>query len=455
MLDSSYGSRFEIMRNRRIVFAVGLVFCALTVPAFGQAPGSREALLQKASGDLRAGKYAAVIAACETQLGAAPGDYEFRFLLARACAFSDRWDKALGVLDSLLAENPKNTDVLIFQSRIRLWKKEYDKAEAGWRRVLDIRPNDVEALTGLGDLAFTREDLSGALTFYQHIIQIAPESAAGYFGSSRVFKARGEFQQARAAMQKVMALDPKNQDYKNAWNTAALPVPNQFGFRYQYRIERFADDRDDYLNNQLLFHFKVPKSLGSLIAKYNHTRRFGRSDTQIGLEIYPKLWKKSYAYIDFGYSPRALHYPETTILAEVFFSLIPSTEMSVGFWNMNFTDNRVSLVVGSLGYYFGNYYAVVRGTYNPDPEARSFSWTAQIKRYFTDQNYLYLGYGRGSRPYEIITLQDALIRSSWQFMAGLAWHFFDVIRLEIHFSTIQEEGGPRKDTLAVSPGLRW
>jgi len=40
-------------------------------------------------------------------------------------------------------------------------------------------------------------------------------------------------------------------------------------------------------------------------------------------------------------------------------------------------------------------------------------------------------------------------------MAGIAWHFFDVIRLEIHFSSIQEEGGLRKDTLAVSPGLRW
>jgi len=52
-----------------------------------------------------------------------------------------------------------------------------------------------------------------------------------------------------------------------------------------------------------------------MIVKYNHTKRFGRGDTQAGLEIYPKLWKKSYAYIDLGYSPRAIHYPRRTSLS--------------------------------------------------------------------------------------------------------------------------------------------
>ncbi|MBN1939711.1 MAG: YaiO family outer membrane beta-barrel protein [Candidatus Aminicenantes bacterium] len=443
------------MKTIRACFFLCVGLLVLSASTLGQAPEGRDSLLKTAETDLRAKKYEAVIAACRRQLSASPGDYEFRFLLSRAYAFSNRWDEALDVLGGLLADNPKNTDVLIFQARIRLWKKEYEKAEAGWNRVLEIRPGDVEALTGLGDLAFVRGDDSLALIYYQQVIQVAPDSPAGYFGSSRVYKARGEFHQARSAMRTVMALDPKNPDYKNAWNTASLPVPNQFGFRYQYRVERFGDGRDDYINNQILFHFKVPRSIGSLIAKYNHTVRFGRSDTQFGLEIYPKLWTKSYGYIDIGYSPRAVHYPETTVLAELFFSLIPSTEMSLGVWHMNFTDNRVSLIVGSVGYYFGNYYTVFRGTYNPDPDKRSFSWTAQIKRFFTDQNYLYLGYGRGARPYEIITVQDLLIRPSWEFMAGLAWHFFGVIRLDVHFSTIQEEGGPRKDSLSISPGLRW
>ncbi len=443
------------MKYIRAAISLGLVLLSLSASALGQTPVNRDALLLKTENELRAGKFAAVIAACQHHLATAPGDYDFRFLLARAYAYSDRWDSALNVLDALLAENQKNTDVLIFRSRIYFWKKDYEKAEAGWNRVLEIRPNDIEALTGLGDMAFAQGDPIRALTFYQHIVQVAPDSAAGYYGCSRVFKVQGEYQKARAAMQKVMALDPENPDYRNAWNTASLPVPNQFGFRYQYRIERFADNRDDYINNQLLFHFKVPKSLGSMIVKYNHTKRFGRGDTQAGLEIYPKLWKKSYAYIDLGYSPRAIHYPETNVLVELFFSLLPATEMSLGFWHMNFTDNRVSLVVGSLGYYFGNYYAVLRGTYNPDPDNRTLSWTALIKRFFTDQNYFYVGYGRGARPYEIITVQDVLIRHSWEFMAGVAWHFFDVIRLEIHFSSIQEEGGPRRDTLAVSPGLRW
>lgn len=422
---------------------------------FAQAPPNRDLLLQKTTDDLYARKYDAVISICLKQLTAVPNDYEFRFLLAQAYAYSDRWDKALDVLEALRIENPKNTDVLIFQSRIRFWQKEYEKAEAGWNLVLQIRPGDIEALTGLGDMAFARSDLTMALTLYQQIIQADPESPAGYYGSSRVYQAQGEFQKARAALRKVMILDPKNPDYRNAWNTAGARAINQFGFRYQYRVERFSDGRPDYLNNQLLFQFRVPKFMGSLIAKFNHTRRFGRNDTQYGLEIYPKLWKKSYAYIDLGYSPRAVHYPRTSFLGELFFSFIPATEVSLGYWQMNFPAEKVGLIVGSFGYYFGNYYAVFRGTYNPDPEKRSFSWTGILKRFFADQNYLYVGYGRGARPYEIMTIQDYLIRPSWQFMAGIAWHFFGVIRLEVHFSTIREEGGPRNDTLSISPGLRW
>jgi hypothetical protein len=108
-----------------------------------------------------------------------------------------------------------------------------------------------------------------------------------------------------------------------------------------------------------------------------------------------------------------------------------------------------------LGYYFGNYHAALRWYYNPDEQTRSFSWTAQVRRYFSDLNYVYLGYGRGSRPFEVITIQDLLIRRSWIFLSGITWYFWKKVNLDLHFSRIEEAIGPKRDTFFVTSGFRW
>lgn len=80
---------------------------------------------------------------------------------------------------------------------------------------------------------------------------------------------------------------------------------------------------------------------------------------------------------------------------------------------------------------------------------------AQIRRYFSDENYIYLGYGGGSRPFDIATVQDLLVHDSWIFLSGLVWYLWDKIRLELHFSRIEDANGPQRDTYFVTTGYRW
>ncbi len=441
--------------KKRPCLVLWMCLCFLAIGARGQAGADRDAALKRASAALQSQSFAEAITICKEQLSSTPDDYEFNFLLARAYSYSGDWEKAQQTVDKLLANDPENTDVLLLGARLKFWKKDNRGAEEGFARVLRLKPGDAEALMGLADLAAFEGRSDDALNIYQKIIQLYPEAAEAYFKLGRFYQGRGDYQKARANIQKAVGLDPANADYRNVLNAASARLPKRFELRYQQKIESFNDQRDDYISQQLLFLFKAPRNIGSLILKYNHTQRFQEGDSQYGLEIYPMLWRKAYGYLDLGFSSQALHYPRTSYLFELYQGLLTAAELSLGYWRMNFPADSVSIYLGSLAYYFGNYYAVLRWYDNPAEETRSFSWMAQVRRYFSDENYVYLGYGRGSRPFEIMTVQDLWVHQSWIFLSGLTWYLWDKVRLELHFSRIEDVNGPRRNTFFVATGYRW
>jgi len=441
--------------KKRLCPILWLCLCVLAIGARGQEGADRDAALKRASAALSSQSFSEAIKICLEQLTSAPDDYELHFLLARAYSYSGDWEKAQPIVDKLLANDPENTDVLLLGARLKFWRNDRRGAEEGYGRVLRLRPGDAEALMGMADVAAFEGRWDDALGIYQKIIQLHPEAAEAYFKLGRFYQGRGDYQKARENFQKAVGLDPANADYRNVLNAAGARLPKRFELRYQQKIESFNDQREDYISEQLLFLFKAPRNIGSLILKYNHTQRFQEGDSQYGLEIYPMLWRKAYGYLDLGYSSQALHYPRTSYLFELYQGLLTSAELSLGSWRMNFPADSVSIYLGSLAYYFGNYYAVLRWYYNPAEETRSFSWMAQVRRYFSDENYVYLGYGRGSRPFEIMTVQDLWVHQSWIFLSGLTWYLWDKVRLELHFSRIEDVNGPRRNTFFVATGYRW
>jgi YaiO family outer membrane protein len=294
-----------------------------------------------------------------------------------------------------------------------------------------------------------------ALGIYKKIIQLHPDFPEAYFKLGLFYQGQGDYQKARENFQMAASLDPANADYRNVLSAASARLPKRYELRYQTMIESFNDGRKDYLSQQLVFQFELPRKIGPLLLKYNHTRRFQEGDSQFGLEFYPKLGSKAYGYIDIGYSRQAFHYPRLSYLFEFYQGLLTSAELSFGYRSLSFPAESLSLFMGSFAYYFGNYYAVLRWYYKPGEEARALSWFAQVRRYFADQNFIYLGYGRGSRPFDIVAVQDLLIHDSWIFLSGLVWYLWDKIRLELHFSRIEDVNGPRRDTFFATTGFRW
>ena len=430
-----------------------LFICLSLFPSFALAADSvqKERALQA----IKAEDFQAAINVCLTQLELEPDHYEFNFILSRAYAYSGQWERALSSLNRMLGLYPQNLDLLLFQSRVYAWKGEYASAKAGFSCVLDLDPHNREAMMGNAEIASWQKKFNEARETYEQILETYPDDPDIHYRIGRVYLWEGDYANARGYFKKALELEPGNREFIRALKNAHPEFVNKFELRYQYLNQGFSDDRANYLDHQVVFSMNVTPDIGSFHLKYNQTRRHVTQDSQFGIELYPHLWPKAYGYVDLQFSTDAIHYPRSSYLFEVYHSLFQAAEISMGYRRMNFENETVSVYLGSIGYYAGSYYPFLRWYYTPEDDGQNFSWFVNVRRYFTKNSYLALGYGQGSRPFDIITIEDTQVRKSWIFLAEWDWCFLKRIHLKVQFTRRNEEKGPTRNALFVATGYRW
>ena len=406
---------------------------------------------EKAAAAIRSGDHEAAVRLCQEGLRKNPVDYDLNFLLARALAFSGQWDEALRVLDGLSLAHPENTDLLVFRARVKSWKHDFQAAEAGYAEVLRLNPGNSEAQTGLAEIASWKGDYSTALALYRQVLEKEPLNPDIHFRLGRVHLWQGSFARAEENFQSALRLDPQNKEYKRALLKARPRLQEKFELRYELQSDNFDDGRARYLDQNLALQLNLFKKTGPFVLKFNHTERSGLKDSRYGLEFYPTLWKRAYGYVDIAYSPSYECYPRTAYLFEAYQSVRGSVEVSFGFRRMNFAQEGVSQYLGSLGYYFGRYLAYWRWYYAP---GEPIAWLANIRRYFSTDSFLFIGFGQGLRTEDVVTWNDYRADQSWVFQAGFNWYVLRKIRLQAYFSS-GDEGAVRRNTLFIGTGYRW
>lgn len=398
--------------------------------------------------------YPAAITICLGLLETAPGNYDVNFLLAQAYSRSGERDKAMAQLVKMDALFPMNSDVILFMARIHTWKGEYAKAQARYEEVLAFAPANEEAQVGTADIAARQRDYARAHAILWQVLEKDPRNAAAYYHLGLLYQWQGNRGRARESFENAVALDPANDDYR-AFLTRATPrMQPRFELRYGHEVETWNDGREDFQNDRLALHLELPRSSGVLILKYNQTLRFGDRDHQFGLEAYPKLWTKAYGRFELDYASPAVSYPEWSYLAEIYQGFFSAAEVSAGVWHMTFPDRPVTVLLGSLGYYWGNTYPYVRFNVSDDSGHRSFSWVLNVRRYFSSENFVYAGFGKGSLLTERPAIDDLWAGRGTVWLAGVTWYVFQKIRMEGHFSSTTESGLARTSFI-LSAGYRW
>lgn len=84
-----------------------------------------------------------------------------------------------------------------------------DKAEAAFREVLRIKPDEPAALYSLGVILYGRGDLEGALDLFGRCCTTSPGFADGWFGYANALQSAGEREKALAAYDKAVEARPE------------------------------------------------------------------------------------------------------------------------------------------------------------------------------------------------------------------------------------------------------
>jgi tetratricopeptide (TPR) repeat protein len=183
--DSDHLSRARALVTKKSYNAALAVFDSLVRAA----PGSRDAALGRAQILAWTGRLAEAVKAYERWLEAHPKDTEALELLAHALSWAGRLDEAERLYMLLAAVGLPEADRAL--ARLAMWRGDLPESERRWRAIVARRPGDSQAWVGL----------------------------------AQVLRGKGRHREARAALARAVAADPRNREAVEQlrWVEAALP----------------------------------------------------------------------------------------------------------------------------------------------------------------------------------------------------------------------------------------
>ncbi len=430
--------------------AAVLIALVLASPATGRAQSPED--VRRA---LYAGAHEMAISLALDALRDDPGNPEIRFLLARAYAYTGRWDEAEGLLERLLAEHPADADLLVFKGRILSWRQDLDGAGRLFRRALEAQPRSADALAGLADLASWRGEYDAALVLSRQALDLDPNHAGALFRVGSVLLWQGDYGRARGYLARAAQIEPTNEDFRRAL-AAAVPV---FARRTEIWLggqsEHWSDGRDDYSDLGLAALFGVFGDRVRVVAEVGRSRRYGVNDDRIGLEVYPQLWKGAYGYLDLSMAPNAVHVARSSAHLEVYQSFLNRFEASLGARTMSYDLHGLRALVASAAAYLGPWYPNVRVQWAGVGTEKGFSWMAGLRRFFADASYAWAGAGHGARSLGTVPAEEAPAGASWFAEAGFDFYLKRHYKIRSFVTRRWETGGPSSTTVSMTIGYRF
>jgi tetratricopeptide (TPR) repeat protein len=122
--------------------------------------------------------------------------------------------KYIGELEAKAAANPKDLQVWKTTAQVEYRAGQIDrayaaKAEASFRHVLELDANDLEAIRGMGNVHFDREEFPQAVESYSRYLAIRPDDLSVRTDLGTMYLYGGDPDKAIVEYGKVLASDPK------------------------------------------------------------------------------------------------------------------------------------------------------------------------------------------------------------------------------------------------------
>ncbi|WP_369764667.1 YaiO family outer membrane beta-barrel protein [Flavobacterium sp. WC2429] len=322
------------------------------------------------------------------------GNPDTSFETARNMAFNKQRKQAQDTLSHILTKYPDYHDIRSFLATTYSWDGDYKKARKEFAYVLEKDPQNKSTWIAAikneiwGDKPYT------ALEMTTEALKNFPDDAEILYLKASAEEKTNKPLEALNTLESILNKNPEDQkakEYKSSLSTTLRK--NTIGIKAEVDIYSEVFDPMQYYT----LNYSRQTKYGSIIGKLNFNRRFNENGTQIEFDLYPKITKGLYAYLNIGFANTFL-FPDLRYGAELYKSLPKSLEVSLGFRSLKYTTTT-NIYTGSIGWYTGNSYLSFRPYFTPGDNGTSTSGTFTYRKYRSDaDNYLGFSFGMGFSP---------------------------------------------------------
>ncbi|MBW6496778.1 MAG: YaiO family outer membrane beta-barrel protein [Bacteroidales bacterium] len=307
------------------------------------------------------------------------------FFQAQDLAFEQEGSAARELCRQILEINPDYHDASILMARTLAWEQRYDEAAEILEEVIQKSPSNRSALMAITDIHAWAGNYREAIDYLDKVIVSDPNNPDLLFRKAQLLNELGEYQPTVILLYQILDIDPTHRDAKELLSTIEVGrLRNFVGVGYR-------GDFFEMANSWHLFYAEYGRrtnAFGTVISRVNVADRFGNTGLQFEVDAYPSLGPGTYMYLNAGYSPHDKLFPTVRAGLEVFQKLPSAWEASAGLRLLNFTENDLLILTGSISKYYRQYYFSFRPFFtfaSNTPSSQSYFFT--IRRYFSSPDH--------------------------------------------------------------------
>lgn len=317
------------------------------------------------------------------------GDPDNAFKNARDLAFKQQRKQAQDTLVLILSKYPDYHDVREFLGTTYSWDGEFKKAKKEFDYILD---KDTKRKSTW--IAAINNEIWGNSPY--SALEMTTEALKKFLEDSEILYLRASAQEktnnpieAYNTIQIILDKNPEDQkakEYKISLNEKL----RKNSIELKSTVDLYSEKFNPMLYNSISYSRQT--KYGSIIGRINLDRRFNENGTQYEVDLYPKITKGLYGYLNFGVSNSFL-FPDFRYGVELYKSLPNSFEVSLGIKGLQYSTTT-TIYTGSVGWYNGNDYWTLRPYITPHNSGVGASGTLGYRKYRSDANN-YIGFSLG------------------------------------------------------------
>ena len=322
------------------------------------------------------------------------GNPDISFETARQLAFNQQRKQSQDTLLHILSKHPDYHDVRSFLASTYAWDSDYKKARKEFAYVIEKAPQNKENWIAAIKNESWNDMHFEALEMSKTALKIFPDNPEITLLKATALKNTNNPVEAQSIIKEFSIKFPDNQEAKEFLETDKKTLrTNIIGFRGS--VDLYSDVFDPMQYYTLSFGKQT--KYGSIIGKLNFNRRFNENGTQVEIDMYPRIIKGLYAYVNVGYANTFL-FPDFRYGGELYKSLPHSLEISAGFRTLQY-NKTTTIYTGSIGWYTGNSYWSLRPYFTPGDGGTSTSAALNYRKYRQNSNnYASLLFSMGISP---------------------------------------------------------